>query len=172
MLHTDVMHALAVLVCVCLHTRSTRAWFAECYTVLQLANRPILTVVCHSLCFQHLYNTIQHISGVLQTGSTVYNSVKGKNERIGRMLEMHANSREDIKEARAGDIVALAGLKASHLHYFFNLFCSSNCLVTGLMFAAAAAVVAVIFTTTASTTTATLPVVLLLLLQYCCYHQQ
>eukprot|EP00953_Heterococcus_sp_UTEX-ZZ885_P003814 2570-Heterococcus_DN1.PRE.2 len=52
-------------------------------------------------------------SGVLQTGQTVYNSVKGKNERIGRMLEMHANSREDIKEARAGDIVALAGLKPS-----------------------------------------------------------
>eukprot|EP00612_Vaucheria_litorea_P003598 CAMPEP_0171461240 /NCGR_PEP_ID=MMETSP0945-20130129/5770_1 /TAXON_ID=109269 /ORGANISM="Vaucheria litorea, Strain CCMP2940" /LENGTH=693 /DNA_ID=CAMNT_0011987553 /DNA_START=295 /DNA_END=2376 /DNA_ORIENTATION=+ len=50
-------------------------------------------------------------SGVLETGSSVYNSVKGKTERIGRMLEMHANSREDIKQARAGDIVALAGLK-------------------------------------------------------------
>ena len=48
---------------------------------------------------------------MLETGTTVYNSVKGKNERIGRMLEMHANSREDIKSARAGDIVALAGLK-------------------------------------------------------------
>ena len=50
-------------------------------------------------------------SGVLQSGSTVTNTVKDKKERIGRMLLMHANSREDIKEARAGDIVALAGLK-------------------------------------------------------------
>jgi translation elongation factor EF-G len=57
-------------------------------------------------------------SGVLQTGQTVYNSVKGKNERIGRMLEMHANSREDIKEARAGDIVALAGLKVCVARHF------------------------------------------------------
>ena len=39
------------------------------------------------------------------------NSVKGKKQRIGRMLEMHANDREDIKEAYAGDIVAIAGLK-------------------------------------------------------------
>ena len=39
------------------------------------------------------------------------NTVKGKRERVGRMLLMHANSREDIKEARAGDIVAIAGLK-------------------------------------------------------------
>jgi elongation factor G len=50
-------------------------------------------------------------SGVLESGSYVLNSVKDKKERIGRMLLMHANSREDIKEARAGDIVALCGLK-------------------------------------------------------------
>jgi elongation factor G len=62
---------------------------------------------------------------VLQTGQTVYNSVKGKNERIGRMLEMHANSREDIKEARAGDIVALAGLKVcGESPYTLQLLCS------------------------------------------------
>jgi len=47
----------------------------------------------------------------LKTGTSVYNSVKGKNERIGRMLQMHANDRSEIKEARAGDIVALVGLK-------------------------------------------------------------
>ena len=50
-------------------------------------------------------------SGVLTTGTQVLNTVKDKRERVGRMLLMHANHREDIKEARAGDIVALAGLK-------------------------------------------------------------
>src|ERR1700759_3537855 len=52
-------------------------------------------------------------SGTLTSGSGVLNSVKDKNERVGRMLLMHANSREDIKEAYAGDIVALAALKLS-----------------------------------------------------------
>jgi elongation factor G len=50
-------------------------------------------------------------SGVLQSGSGVINSTREKRERVGRMLLMHANNREDIKEAYAGDIVALAGLK-------------------------------------------------------------
>ncbi|MDR6660312.1 elongation factor G [Tardiphaga sp. 1201_B9_N1_1] len=50
-------------------------------------------------------------SGVLQSGTGVVNSTREKKERIGRMLLMHANNREDIKEAFAGDIVALAGLK-------------------------------------------------------------
>ncbi len=50
-------------------------------------------------------------SGKIETGTQVVNSVKGKRERVGRMLEMHANSREDIKEARAGDIIAFCGLK-------------------------------------------------------------
>jgi len=50
-------------------------------------------------------------SGVLKTGDAVMNSVKGKRERVGRMVQMHANSREEIKEVRAGDIVALIGLK-------------------------------------------------------------
>ena len=50
-------------------------------------------------------------SGVVNTGDTVFNSTKGVKERIGRMLLMHSNSREDIKTARAGDIIALAGLK-------------------------------------------------------------
>merc|ERR1712146_558519 len=44
-------------------------------------------------------------------GSQVYNSVKGKNERVGRMLQMNANDRTEVKQARAGDIVALVGLK-------------------------------------------------------------
>ena len=50
-------------------------------------------------------------SGVLATGDTVYNPVKGKKERIGRMLQMHANDRKELKEVRAGDIAAAVGLK-------------------------------------------------------------
>ncbi len=58
-----------------------------------------------SLTFARIY------SGKLAKGVSLENTVKGKRERIGRMLQMHANSREDIDEAFAGDIVALAGLK-------------------------------------------------------------
>jgi len=50
-------------------------------------------------------------SGVLQSGSTVYNPIRGKKERIGRILQMHANQREEIKEILAGDIAACVGLK-------------------------------------------------------------
>ncbi|HJR21288.1 MAG TPA: elongation factor G [Dongiaceae bacterium] len=60
-----------------------------------------------SLTFVRIY------SGVLASSTQVINSVKGDKERVGRMLQMHANHREDIKEARAGDIVALAGLKGT-----------------------------------------------------------
>jgi elongation factor G len=51
-------------------------------------------------------------SGVLNSGDSVFNPVKGKKERIGRILQMHANHREEIKEVRAGDIAAAVGLKA------------------------------------------------------------
>ena len=50
-------------------------------------------------------------SGKLESGTAVYNSVKGKRERVGRMVQMHANSREEIKEVLAGDIAAAIGLK-------------------------------------------------------------
>ena len=60
-----------------------------------------------SVTFMRVYR------GVLESGSYVLNSVKGEKERVGRMLLMHANHREDIKEARAGDIVALCGLKST-----------------------------------------------------------
>ena len=50
-------------------------------------------------------------SGVVNSGDTIYNPVKGKKERIGRLLQMHANQREEIKEVRAGDIAAAVGLK-------------------------------------------------------------
>ena len=58
-----------------------------------------------SLTFFRVY------SGVLKSGDMVLNSVKGKKERIGRILQMHANSREELKEVRAGDIAAAVGLK-------------------------------------------------------------
>jgi len=58
-----------------------------------------------SLTFTRVY------SGVIKAGTMVYNSVKGKNERVGRMVQMHANDREEVKSAVAGDIVALVGLK-------------------------------------------------------------
>jgi elongation factor G len=58
-----------------------------------------------SLTFARIY------SGKLEKGTSVQNTVKEKRERVGRMLQMHSNSREDIEEAFAGDIVALAGLK-------------------------------------------------------------
>ena len=58
-----------------------------------------------SLTFMRVY------SGKIEAGSSVLNSVKDKKERFGRMLQMHSNSREDIKTAYAGDIIAVAGLK-------------------------------------------------------------
>ncbi len=60
-----------------------------------------------SLTFVRVY------SGVLKSGTQVLNSVKDNKERVGRMLLMHANDREDVKEAHAGDIVAIAGLKGT-----------------------------------------------------------
>src|SRR5213079_3164711 len=54
---------------------------------------------------------IRVYSGVLFSGDTVYTSVRGKKERIGRLLQMHANERQEIKEVRAGDIAAVVGLK-------------------------------------------------------------
>jgi len=54
---------------------------------------------------------IRVYSGVLLSGASVYNSIKGKKERIGRILQMHANNREEIKEVLAGDIAACVGLK-------------------------------------------------------------
>ena len=54
---------------------------------------------------------IRVYSGVLSSGDTVYNPIKGKKERIGRLLQMHANQRDEIKEVRAGDIAACVGLR-------------------------------------------------------------
>ncbi len=54
---------------------------------------------------------IRVYSGVLASGDTVYTSVRGKKERVGRLLQMHANQRDEIKEVRAGDIAAAVGMK-------------------------------------------------------------
>ena len=67
----------------------------------KVANDPFVG----SLTFIRIY------SGTVKSGTGIYNTSKDKEERVGRMLLMHANSREDIKEANTGDIVALAGLK-------------------------------------------------------------
>lgn len=66
-------------------------------------------------------------SGVLKSGDTVYNPVKGKKERIGRLLQMHANSREEIKEVHAGDIAAAIGLKTVTTG---DTLCDPNSLIT------------------------------------------
>jgi elongation factor G len=66
-------------------------------------------------------------SGVLNSGDTVYNPIKGRKERIGRLLQMHANQREEIKEVRAGDIAAAVGLKDVTTG---DTLCSSDKLIT------------------------------------------
>ena len=74
-----------------------------------------------SLTFFRVY------SGVLNSGDSVYNPIKQKRERLGRILLMHANSREEIKEVRAGDIAAVVGLKAVSTG---ETLCDKNHLIT------------------------------------------
>jgi elongation factor G len=66
-------------------------------------------------------------SGILQSGNTVFNPVKGKKERVGRILQMHSNSREEIKEVRAGDIAAAVGLKNMTTG---DTLCAANEIIT------------------------------------------
>jgi len=66
-------------------------------------------------------------SGVVNSGDTIYNPVKGKKERIGRILQMHANQREDIKEVRAGDIAAAVGLREATTG---DTLCDPNKVIT------------------------------------------
>ncbi len=66
-------------------------------------------------------------SGVLNSGDSVYNPVKGKKERIGRMVQMHANDRKEIKEVRAGDIAAAIGLKQATTG---DTLCAESSIVT------------------------------------------
>ena len=66
-------------------------------------------------------------SGILKTGDTVYNPVKGKKERIGRILQMHSNNREEVKEVRAGDIAAAVGIKTITTG---DTLCATNSVVT------------------------------------------
>ncbi len=66
-------------------------------------------------------------SGVVATGDTIYNPVKGKKERIGRLLQMHANQREELKEVRAGDIAAAVGLREATTG---DTLCDPSALIT------------------------------------------
>ncbi len=66
-------------------------------------------------------------SGTVKTGDMVYNPVKGKKERVGRLLQMHANSREEIKELNAGDIAALVGMKDVTTG---ETLCANNAVIT------------------------------------------
>ncbi len=76
---------------------------AEPFSALafKIATDPFVGTLCFFRCY----------SGVVSVGDTVFNPVKGKKERIGRLVQMHANSREEIKEVFAGDIAAAVGLK-------------------------------------------------------------
>ncbi len=78
-------------------------------------NQPFSALVFKILTDEYVgkLSFIRIYSGTLKTGSTVYNTVKGENERIGRILRMNADDREDLDEAVAGDIVAVIGLKKS-----------------------------------------------------------
>ncbi|WP_342641998.1 elongation factor G [Rhodoligotrophos ferricapiens] len=82
-------------------TRSAKDTEPTSLLAFKIMNDPFVG----SLTFCRIY------SGKLESGSQLLNTVKEKRERVGRMLQMHANHREEIKEAFAGDIVALAGLK-------------------------------------------------------------
>ncbi|MEO8938846.1 MAG: elongation factor G [Burkholderiaceae bacterium] len=66
-------------------------------------------------------------SGVINSGDTIYNPIKGKKERIGRLLQMHANQRDEIKEVRAGDIAAAVGLRDATTG---DTLCDPNALIT------------------------------------------
>ncbi|MEM7084361.1 MAG: elongation factor G [Pseudomonadota bacterium] len=70
---------------------------------------------------------IRVYSGVLKSGDTVFNPIKGKKERIGRLLQMHSNDREEIKEVRAGDIAAAVGLKDVTTG---DTLCASSAVIT------------------------------------------
>ena len=78
-------------------------------------NEPFSALVFKILTDEYVgkLSFIRVYSGTLSTGSVVFNTVKGENERIGRILRMNADNREDIEEAYAGDIVAVIGLKKS-----------------------------------------------------------
>ncbi|MBI5659315.1 MAG: elongation factor G [Nitrosomonadales bacterium] len=66
-------------------------------------------------------------SGVVNSGDTIYNPIKGRKERIGRLLQMHANQRDEIKEVRAGDIAAAVGLKEATTG---DTLCDPNKVIT------------------------------------------
>jgi elongation factor G len=85
--------------------KATSRLAADDETFAALAFKVVVDPYVGQLVFVRVY------SGVLEAGSYVYNSSRGKRERIGRLVKMHANKREEVKEIRAGDIGAVVGLK-------------------------------------------------------------
>lgn len=86
----------------------------EAETTRSASDDAPLSVLAFKIATDPFVGTLTFVriySGKIESGMSVVNSTKGKRERIGRMLQMHANSREEIKEAYAGDIVALVGMK-------------------------------------------------------------
>ena len=94
---------------------SDKAAFAA--LVFKIATDPFVG----TLAFLRVY------SGSVKTGEMVYNPIKGKKERVGRLLQMHANSREEIKELRAGDIAAVVGMKDVTTG---ETLCANNAVIT------------------------------------------
>jgi elongation factor G len=87
---------------------------AETETTREASDEAPFSALAFKIATDPFVGTLTFIrvySGVLNSGDTLYNPVKGRRERIGRLLQMHANSREEIKEVRAGDIAAALGLK-------------------------------------------------------------
>ncbi len=87
---------------------------AETVAVREASDEEPFSALAFKIATDPFVGTLTFIrvySGVLNSGDAVYNPVKGKRERVGRMVQMHANAREEIKEVRAGDIAALIGLK-------------------------------------------------------------
>src|ERR687883_440193 len=83
------------------------------------ASAPFAGLVFKIMADKHLgqLSFVRIYSGTIKAGSYVYNSVKGTKERVGRLMRMHANKREDIEEASAGDIIAIGGMKQGTTGY-------------------------------------------------------
>ena len=95
-----------------------RQSLARTKEVSRKSARPTIKAPFSSLAFKIMTDPyvgqltfLRVYSGVLKSGDTVYNAIKSRKERIGRILQMHANQREEIKEVYAGDIAAAVGLK-------------------------------------------------------------
>src|SRR5207248_9038048 len=74
---------------------------------------PFAGLVCKIMADQHVgqWSFVRIYSGTIRAGADAYNPIKDNRERVGRLMQMHANKREDIDEASAGEIIAIGGMK-------------------------------------------------------------